>query len=75
MSDANKTTADTRDGRCCKTCRWWQGEEMDGMKICEWPEPDLPFWASISNGPDHANWTRSRDGGRCSTWECAEDAR
>jgi hypothetical protein len=53
----------------CGTCRHWQGDDCDDMRLCEWPTPKLPFWASISCGTDHDNWTSSDDGKTCKTYE------
>jgi len=69
--------------RQCGTCRWWTGGDpiqeamqVDAsaplMKQCTWPHPPIPFWASISEGNDHADWTQAADGRRCETW-CLTD--
>jgi hypothetical protein len=44
---------------------------MDYSKQCGWPYPNLPFWASIDEGREHANWTHATDGRRCPTREDA----
>ncbi len=55
--------------KCCGTCRHWL---RDGdPPSCMWPEPNLPFWASISNG-DHGDYTEATDGRRCRVWDAAE---
>ena len=53
----------------CGTCQYWQGEEYSGNRQCDWPRPDLPFWAYISEGMDHADWTQATDGKNCKTWQ------
>lgn len=63
MSERGKTK------RCCATCHRWSGQESDGMRQCTWAPPLLPFWASISEGNDHDDWTRATDGRSCRTWE------
>lgn len=55
--------------RSCRTCRYWTGPYSAGFRQCEWPHPELPFWASISDGPDHADWTAAEQGSRCQVWE------
>lgn len=57
--------------RRCGTCRHWDEATNDGeVAFCGWPEPSvLPFWASISRGDDHADWTRQTDGRACAAWE------
>lgn len=59
--------------RKCGTCHYWRYEEVDNMRLCEWPHPPLPFWASISEGNDHADWTKERDGRSCKTWTEREE--
>lgn len=56
----------------CGTCRHWaKGKGVDVSGSCEWPQPDVPFWATIDNGSDHADWTVASDGRRCPTFEGA----
>lgn len=57
--------------KCCGTCKLWNRE--GDPPHCGWPEPALPFWASINDG-DHGNYTEATDGRRCSTWvECDKE--
>lgn len=49
--------------KSCGTCGHWQRD----AEYCAWPDPLLPFWASIING-DHGNYTQETDGKRCPTW-------
>lgn len=59
----------TRTTKSCVTCRHWTGDENDGLRQCSWPQPELPFWANISDGSDHDDWTGISDGKKCRTWE------
>jgi hypothetical protein len=54
--------------KSCGSCLHWRGEESTGFRQCLWPRPVLPFWARISDGMDHDDWTTADDGRRCATW-------
>lgn len=54
--------------KSCGSCQNWYGPENGGLRQCNWNYPELPFWANISEGDDHDNWTDKSEGKRCRTW-------
>ena len=62
--------SNTKVVKQCGSCRHWQGDDIAlGFKECCWPRPQLPFWAYISEGMDHNNYTMPEDGKTCKTYE------
>lgn len=60
--------------KCCRTCRNWEGEGEPPS--CMWPEPELPYWASIStNGDRGSNYTTADDGRNCRTYDPVPEKR
>jgi hypothetical protein len=62
--------------KSCGTCGRWgkPADESGGFRPCLWLRPvDLPFWASIDEGDDHADWTAADQGRRCPAWIAEEE--
>jgi hypothetical protein len=59
-------------GQSCGSCKWWSSPDVDGFRMCNWLEENaVPFWVN-TDASDHSDWTRSRDGKLCVTWEARD---
>jgi len=56
--------------KCCGTCKHWNPGEGDPEapdSHCDFDFPNLPFWATVSEG-DHRDYTTTDQGKFCPTW-------
>lgn len=61
--------------RKCGNCHHWgvaADQTPDGERPCNWPAPDLPFWANLGDDWVFAGWTKVDHGRTCRTFEPKE---
>lgn len=49
----------------CANCHFWRGIEQDDMRECQWTDPHIPFWTSLTKINAQ---TRADDGKDCRAW-------